>query len=79
VFPRSVEVFVAIDPIDMSRRFGRLAGNVKAHVGRKGGVGLFVFFGERVLHERRDAIDGVGALTSRDPCRLPHLESRAGT
>lgn len=46
--PADVEVFVAVQPIDLRWSFDRLAGCVAERVGRnpKGGA-LFVFFGRR--------------------------------
>jgi transposase len=61
VIPHGVEVFVALDLIDLRWGFHRLAGVVTERLGREARSGaLFVFFGKR-----RDAIkvlffDGTG-------------------
>lgn len=61
MIPSGVQVFVALDPIDMRYSFDRLAGMANEQVGydARGGA-LFVFFGRR-----RDALkvlffDGTG-------------------
>jgi len=61
VIPSGVQVFVAVEPIDMRYSFDRLAGTAKDQVGydARGGA-LFVFYGRR-----RDALkvlffDGTG-------------------
>lgn len=56
-----VEIYVALEPVDMRRSFDRLSGIAKEHVGYDARCGaLFVFFGRR-----RDALkilffDGTG-------------------
>lgn len=61
MIPHGVEVFVALEPIDLRWSFDRLAGVVSERVGREARCGaLFVFFGKR-----REAIkvvfsDGTG-------------------
>lgn len=48
MIPRGVEVFVALDPIDMRFGFDRLCGLVTERLGRSARAGaLFVFFGRR--------------------------------
>lgn len=48
MIPRGVEVFVALDPIDMRWGFDRLCGVVTERLGRSARAGaLFVFFGRR--------------------------------
>lgn len=48
MIPRGVEVFVAVEPIDLRWGFDRLAGVVSDRVGREARSGaLFVFFGKR--------------------------------
>ncbi len=61
MIPSGVQVFVALEPIDMRYSFDRLAGTAKEQVGydARGGA-LFVFYGRR-----RDALkvlffDGTG-------------------
>lgn len=48
MIPRGVEVFVALDPIDLRWGFDRLCGVVTERLGRSARSGaLFVFFGRR--------------------------------
>ena len=48
MIPRGVEIFVALDPIDMRWGFDRLCGAVAERLGRSARAGaLFVFFGRR--------------------------------
>ena len=48
MIPRGVEVFVALDPIDLRWGFDRLCGIVNERLGRPARSGaLFVFFGRR--------------------------------
>lgn len=48
MIPRGVEIFVALDPIDMRWGFDRLCGVVTERLGRSARAGaLFVFFGRR--------------------------------
>jgi transposase len=48
VIPAGVEVFVALEPIDLRWGFDRLAGVAEQHLGRRARSGaLFVFFGKR--------------------------------
>jgi len=52
MIPQGVQVFVALEPIDMRYSFDRLSGLAKEHIGYDARSGaLFVFFGKR-----RDAI-----------------------
>jgi len=52
MIPHGVEIFVALEPIDLRWSFGRLSGIVEDRVGREARSGaLYVFFGKR-----RDAI-----------------------
>jgi transposase len=61
MIPHGVEIFLALEPIDLRWSFDRLAGVVADRIGREArGGALFVFFGRR-----RDAIkvlffDGTG-------------------
>ena len=61
MIPSGVEIFVALEPIDMRLSFDRLSGLAKEHVGYEARSGaLFLFFGRR-----RDALkllffDGTG-------------------
>jgi transposase len=52
VIPQGVQVFVALDPVDMRSSFDRLSGIAKEQIGydARGGA-LFVFYGRR-----RDAL-----------------------
>jgi transposase len=48
MIPRGVEIFVALDPIDLRYGFDRLCGVVTERLGRSARAGaLFVFFGRR--------------------------------
>lgn len=48
MIPRGVEIFVALDPIDLRMGFDRLCGVVAERLGRQARSGaLFVFFGRR--------------------------------
>jgi transposase len=48
MIPRGVEIFVALDPVDMRWGFDRLCGLVTERLGRSARAGaLFVFFGRR--------------------------------
>lgn len=52
MIPQGVQVFVALDPIDLRCSFDRLSGIAKEHIGYEARSGaLFVFYGRR-----RDAI-----------------------
>jgi len=61
MIPAGVDIFVALEPVDMRYSFDRLSGLAKDHVGYEARCGaLFVFFGRR-----RDALkvlffDGTG-------------------
>jgi transposase len=79
MIPHGVEVFVALEPIDLRWSFDRLAGIAEERVGRPSRSGaLFVFFGRR-----RDAIkvlfcDGTGMCIfykrlDKGSFRLPEL------
>ena len=61
MIPHGVEVFVALDPVDLRWGFERLAGVVAARVGRdaRGGA-LFVFFGKRRQSVKVLFFDGTG-------------------
>ena len=48
MIPRGVEIFVALDPVDLRWGFDRLCGVVMERLGRRARSGaLFVFFGRR--------------------------------
>ena len=48
MIPSGVEIFVALEPIDLRWSFDRLAGIAEERLGRKARSGaLFVFFGKR--------------------------------
>ncbi len=61
MIPHGVEIFVALEPVDMRWSFDRLAGLVESRIGRSArSRALFLFFGKR-----RDALkvlfyDGTG-------------------
>lgn len=61
MIPRGVEVFVAVDPIDLRWSFDRLAGLVTDRVGRSARSGaLFLFFGKRREALKVLFFDGTG-------------------
>ena len=77
MIPSGVQVFVALEPVDMRYSFDRLSGLVKEQIGYEARSGaLFVFFGKR-----RDAIkvlffDGSGLCVfykrlDRNTFRIP--------
>ena len=48
MIPAGVEIYIALDPIDMRLSFERLSGLAKEHIGYDARSGaLFVFFGRR--------------------------------
>lgn len=63
MIPSGVEIYVALEPVDMRLSFDRLSGLAKEHVGYEARCGaLFIFFGRR-----RDALkvlffDGSGMV-----------------
>ncbi len=61
MIPSGVEIFVALEPIDLRLGFDRLAGLVEARLGRvsRGGA-LFVFFGKRRTAVKVLFFDGSG-------------------
>ncbi|HTZ85867.1 MAG TPA: IS66 family insertion sequence element accessory protein TnpB [Solirubrobacteraceae bacterium] len=81
MIPTGVEIYIALEPIDMRLSFDRLAGLAKEHVGYDARSGaLFVFFGRR-----RDALkilffDGSGMVIfykrlDRGTFRIPERAS----
>ena len=81
MIPAGVEIYVALEPIDMRLSFDRLAGLAKEHVGYEARSGaLFLFFGRR-----RDALkilffDGSGMVIfykrlDRGTYRIPERPS----
>jgi len=61
VIPRGVEVFVALEPIDLRWSFDRLAGIVGERLGREPrSRALFVFFGKRHAAVKVLFFDGTG-------------------
>jgi transposase len=61
VIPHGVEIFVAVDPIDLRWSFDRLAGLAQARLGRPARSGaLFVFFGKRRSALKILFFDGTG-------------------
>jgi transposase len=86
VIPQGVQVFVAIDPVDMRSSFDRLSGIAKEQIGYDARSGaLFIFCGRR-----RDALkilffDGSGSASSTSGwteteacsgCRRPRVRAR---
>ena len=61
MIPHGVEVYVALDPIDLRWGFDRLAGVVTERLGRGARSGaLFVFFGRRRTALKVLFFDGTG-------------------
>jgi transposase len=61
MIPHGVEVYVALDPIDLRWGFDRLAGTVTERLGRGARSGaLFVFFGRRRTALKVFFFDGTG-------------------
>jgi transposase len=61
MIPHGVEVFVALQPVDLRWGFDRLAGLVEERVGRPARSGaLFVFFGKRRTALKVLFYDGTG-------------------
>jgi transposase len=61
VIPRGVEIFVALDPIDLRWGFDRLCGAVAERLGRRARSGaLFVFFGRQRTAAKVFYFDGTG-------------------
>jgi transposase len=61
VIPHGVDVFLALEPIDLRWGFDRLAGIAREQLGRgpRGGA-LFVFFGKRKEAVKVLFFDGTG-------------------
>lgn len=61
MIPHGVEVFVALEPVDLRWGFDRLAGLVEERIGRAARSGaLFVFFGKRRTALKILFYDGTG-------------------
>jgi transposase len=85
VIPRGVEVFVALDPIDLRWSFDRLAGIVIERLGREPrSRALFVFFGKRHAAVKVLFFDGTGLCLfykrlDRGNFRVPEPRGDAAT
>jgi transposase len=85
MIPHGVDVFVALDPIDLRWSFDRLAGLVAAQVGRQARSGaLFVFFGKRREALKVLFFDGTGLCVfykrlDRGTFCLPEVSDAAAT
>ena len=84
MIPAGVQVFVAVNPIDLRWFFDRLAGLVQARVGDAARCGaLFCFFGKRREALKSLSFDGTGPCLfykrlDRGPFELPEpLEGQA--
>ena len=63
MIPQGVEVFVAIEPVDMRLGFERLGGLVRERMGREPrSHALFVFFGKRRQTVKVLSWDGTGTI-----------------
>jgi transposase len=80
MIPAGVEVFVALDPIDLRWGFDRLSGIVSDRLGRAARSGaLFVFFGRRREAMKLLFFDGSGLCLfykrlDRGTFRVPEVE-----
>jgi len=85
VIPRGLEVFVALDPIDLRWSFDRLAGIVTERLGREPrSRALFVFFGKRHAAVKVLFFDGTGLCLfykrlDRGTFRVPESRGDATT
>lgn len=85
MIPSGVQVFVALEPIDLRWSFDRLAGIVQERIGydARGGA-LFVFFGKRRTAMKVLFFDGSGLCQfykrlDRGMFRLPELQLPGST
>jgi transposase len=63
VIPHGVEVFVAVEPVDMRFGFERFGGLVRERMGREPrSKALFVFFGKRRQSVKVLSWDGTGVV-----------------
>jgi transposase len=63
MIPQGVEVFVAVEPVDMRLGFERLGGLVRDRMGREPrSRALFVFFGKRRQTVKVLSWDGTGTV-----------------
>lgn len=63
MIPHGVEVFVAVEPVDMRFGFERLGGLVRERMGREPrSKALFVFFGKRRQSVKVLSWDGTGVV-----------------
>jgi transposase len=63
MIPQGVEVFVAVEPVDMRLGFERLGGLVRERMGREPrSRSLFVFFGKRRQTVKVLSWDGTGTV-----------------
>lgn len=85
MIPAGVEIYVALEPIDLRWGFDRLAGIVEERMGRKPRSGaLFVFFGKRRTSLKVLFADATGLCIfykrlDRGTFRLPEAASGATT
>jgi transposase len=84
VIPHGVEIFVALEPIDMRLGFDRLAGLVEERVGRSArSQAMFLFFGKRRTGLKILFFDGTGLCLfykrlDRGVFRIPEPRGDAG-
>ena len=63
MIPSGVEIYIALQPIDMRLSFDRLSGLAKEHIGHDARSGaLFVFFGRRKDAMKVLFFDGTGMV-----------------
>jgi transposase len=83
MIPAGVEIFVALEPVDLRLSFDRLAGLVEERIGRRARSGaLFVFFGKRRASLKILFFDGSGLCQfykrlDRGVFRIPELDPGA--
>ena len=85
MIPSGVEVFLAVQPIDLRSGFNKLSGLVAGHLGKDARSGaLYVFFGKRREALKVLFFDGTGLCLfykrlDKNCFRLPTVEGEATT
>ena len=85
MIPEGVEIFVALEPIDLRFSFDRLSGLVEDRIGRSARSGaLFVFFGKRrtamkILFFDRNGMCQFYKRLDKSTFRLPVLNAQGAT
>jgi len=85
MIPEGVEIFMALEPIDLRWSFDRLSGLVEDRIGRSARSGaLFVFFGKRRTALKILFFDRTGMVQfykrlDKGTFRLPVLDAQGAT